>query len=120
MWLFLIIAFLLLAHVFFLFTNSKGLSFNPWRFVNICRSSLEGFIASFANFLLQIKHDRKGASESPVVIYPYCKYDFIYWRLKKAFLFFVIIESSSGGVVSFAKKLNTDVCNVLFSTKSKI
>ena len=81
----------------------------------MCRSSFKGFIASFANFLLQIKYNRKGASESPIVINPYCKHDFLLcWLLKETFLNFVVIESSSGGVVPFAKKLNTDVCFVLF------
>ena len=72
----------------------------------MCQSSFEGFIASFANFLLQIKHKGEGASESPVAINPYCKYDFMNWRLKDAFFFFMVVSSSSDGVVSFAKKLN--------------
>ena len=48
------------------------------------RSSFEGFIASFANFLLQIKYNGD-ASGSTVAINLYFKYDSMYWLLEKAF-----------------------------------
>ena len=84
----------------------------------MCRSSFDGFIASFDNLLLQIKQSGQGASESPVEINPYFRYDSLYCRLKEAFLFFVIVgpsvstSDSSDEIGPFPKKLSMDVCCV--------
>ena len=81
----------------------------------MCRSSFDGFIASFDNLLLQIKQSGQGTSESPVEINPYFRHDSLYCRLKEAFLFFVIVGpsvSTSDDIGPFPKKLSMDVCFV--------
>ena len=82
----------------------------------MCRSSFDGFIASFDNLLLQIKQSGQGASESPVEINPYFRDDSLYCRLKALFVIVgpsVSTSDSSDDIGPFPKKkLSMDVCFV--------